>query len=317
MPPYNARSGENRRKAHRALLIGVDRYEHLGRLPSVPRNLELMKEALTAEGSGVFDPDEVRVLLDPRGRHTVDAALSKAAEEAEGLLVVYFVGHGQVDTYGRNFHLMVAGSKVTRDKSHPFSNALAWHKDVMHWLWESEAEHIVVILDCCYAGNALKELDLNPEKRFALFAAIREGAEIPVARSAGGTRFTREIHRVLTEEPAEGDRFAVATSSLRSWIRGCARRWPASRRTTGRTGFPSNSTRVTMSFSRSDRGRGGGGLTPGTSGSRSRISSPSTIREPCRTMRSHPGSGTGCGAAEESGGPSSRSWFSPSSAPPA
>ncbi|WP_406515763.1 substrate-binding domain-containing protein [Streptomyces sp. NBC_00873] len=204
MPPYNARSGENRRKAHRALLIGVDRYEHLGRLPSVPRNLELMKEALTAEGSGVFDPDEVRVLLDPRGRHTVDAALSKAAEEAEGLLVVYFVGHGQVDTYGRNFHLMVAGSKVTRDKSHPFSNALAWHKDVMHWLWESEAEHIVVILDCCYAGNALKELDLNPEKRFALFAAIREGAEIPVARSAGGTRFTREIHRVLTEEPAEG-----------------------------------------------------------------------------------------------------------------
>lgn len=204
MPPYNARSGENRRKAHRALLIGVDRYEHLGRLPGVPRNLELMKEALTAEGSGVFDPDEVTVLLDPRGRHTVGEALGKAAEEAEGLLVVYFAGHGQVDTYGGNFHLMVAGSKVTRDKSHPFSNALAWHKDVMHWLWESEAEHVVVILDCCYAGNALKELDLNPEKRFALFAAIREGAEIPVARTAAGTRFTREIHRVLTEEPTEG-----------------------------------------------------------------------------------------------------------------
>ncbi|MET7310876.1 substrate-binding domain-containing protein [Streptomyces sp. NPDC005571] len=203
MPPYNARSGENRRKAHRALLIGVDRYEHLGRLPGVPRNLELMKEALTAEDTGVFDPDEVMVLLDPRGRHTVGEALGKAAEEAEGLLVVYFVGHGQVDTYGKNFHLMVAGSKVTRDKSHPFSNALAWHKDVMHWLWESEAEHVVVILDCCYAGNALKELDLNPEKRFALFAAIREGAEIPVARSAGGTRFTREIHRVLTEGATE------------------------------------------------------------------------------------------------------------------
>lgn len=63
MPPYDARGEENGRKRHRAVLIGVEHYTGTRNdLPAVATNLRLMREALTAERTGVLGPDDLVVI---------------------------------------------------------------------------------------------------------------------------------------------------------------------------------------------------------------------------------------------------------------
>lgn len=60
MPPYDARGEANRAKRHRAVLIGVEHYEGARNdLPAVATNLRLMREALTAEHTGMLGPDDL------------------------------------------------------------------------------------------------------------------------------------------------------------------------------------------------------------------------------------------------------------------
>ncbi|WP_345983412.1 substrate-binding domain-containing protein [Streptomyces sp. DSS69] len=205
MPPYNARSPQNRSKTHRAVLIGVDSYTHEADLPAVARSLRLMAEALTAEGTGVMAPRELVVLPGPNGNGpgTVDSlevvrALRDAREQVDGLLIVYFAGHGMVRADGTDLHLLFSPSQVIADPHHPFVDALSWREQVMAELRRARADWVVVVLDCCFAGNA--RLDFHPEEQqnFALLMAAEQGVEIPPGDPATGTDFTVGLHRLLT-----------------------------------------------------------------------------------------------------------------------
>ncbi|UIZ16173.1 hypothetical protein [Streptomyces sp. R527F] len=132
MPPYNARSPQNRAKTHRAVLIGVDSYTHEPDLPAVAHSLRLMEEALTAEGTGVLDPGELLILPGPAGvgPGTVDPLealreIRNAREQVDGLLIVYFAGHGLVRADGTDLHLLFSPSRVIADRHHPFVDALS------------------------------------------------------------------------------------------------------------------------------------------------------------------------------------------------
>ncbi|MFD3972815.1 substrate-binding domain-containing protein [Streptomyces cyaneofuscatus] len=205
MPPYNARSPQNRSKTHRAVLIGVDSYAYEADLPAVARSLRLMAEALTAEGTGVMAPGELVVLPGPTGSGpgTVDPleavrALRDAREQVDGLLVVYFAGHGVVRADGTDLHLLFSPSRVIADPHRPFVDALSWRDHVMAELRLAQADWVVVVLDCCFAGNA--RLDFHPEEQqsFALLMAAEQNVEIPPGDAATGTDFTVGLHRLLT-----------------------------------------------------------------------------------------------------------------------
>ncbi|MDQ0796196.1 caspase family protein [Streptomyces sp. B1I3] len=209
MPPYNARGEENRAKRHRAVLVGVERYTgNRNSLPAVAANLRLMREALTAEGTGVLAPDDIVVVAGERGPTgdapggvdplRVRAALSAARDEVTGLLVVYFAGHGIVRPDGSDLNLMFTDSRVSRDRHHPFVDTLSWRDDVMPELRNARADWVVVILDCCFAGNALSAFAPAAGQNFALLTAAEPGVEIPPGDPATGTEFTAALHRLLT-----------------------------------------------------------------------------------------------------------------------
>lgn len=226
MPPYNARGEENRADRHRAVLVGVESYTgNRNDLPAVRHSLRLMAEALTAEGTGVLDPADLVIVPEPGepgepegtgepgetgeqgGSRAVDplqvrAALSAARDEVTGLLIVYFAGHGIVRPDGSDLNLMFTDSRVTRDRDHPFVDTLSWRDDVMPELRNARADWVVVVLDCCFAGNALSSFTPAVGQNFALLTAAEPGVEIPPGDPATGTEFTAALHRLLTGSTA-------------------------------------------------------------------------------------------------------------------
>lgn len=225
MPPYDARGDGNGDKRHRAVLIGVDGYTHMPDLPGVARSMELMAEALSGRPGGVLDGDALVRVVNPAGPPAVQAALATARDEVDGLLIVYFAGHGLVRTDGSDLHLMVSDSKVTSDRNHPFVDALSWRNDVMSPLRHAKADWVVVILDCCYAGNALSYFQPRAHQSFAVLTAAEEGVEIPPGTGPEGTPFTVEVHRILTTGVAGGG--PVTFMGLVAEVRNALARQPA------------------------------------------------------------------------------------------
>ncbi|WP_031092327.1 VWA domain-containing protein [Streptomyces sp. NRRL S-15] len=222
MPPYDARGEENRGKRHRAVLIGVERYEGARNdLPAVATNLRLMREALTAGHGGVLGPEDLVVIPASGGSAaTVDPlrvreALTAARDEVTGLLVVYFAGHGIVRPDGSDLNLMFTDSRVTRDRQHPFVDTLSWRDDIMPELRYARADWVVVILDCCFAGNALGAFNPLGGQNFALLTAAEPGVEIPPGDPVTGTEFTAALHRLLTTGVGEPVTFTRIVTGIR------------------------------------------------------------------------------------------------------
>lgn len=241
MPPYDARGRENGAKRHGAVLIGVERYTGTRNdLPAVATNLRLMREALTAERTGVLGPEDLVVIPDgpvtegpvlegegapgpgvrgSGGRRVgplqVRAALNAARDEVTGLLIVYFAGHGIVRPDGSDLNLMFTDSRVTRDRRHPFVDTLSWRDDVMPDLRNARADWVVVILDCCFAGNALGAFSPAAGQNFALLTAAEPGVEIPPGDPRTGTEFTAALHRLLTTSESEPVTFTRLVAGIR------------------------------------------------------------------------------------------------------
>jgi hypothetical protein len=143
-----------RGKVNRALLVGVSEYEFTrpkhrdgvpGQLPAVAHNLAVLVRAL--ERGGVLRPLEITVARSPRladFRHSLRAA----AGSAEGLLLLYFAGHGAVPSAGDELWLQMRDAEVVRGETAGFEGA-ARFTNVLRILANSHAERIVVVLDCC------------------------------------------------------------------------------------------------------------------------------------------------------------------------
>jgi hypothetical protein len=97
-------------------------------------------------------------------------AVATAADAAEDLLLVYYVGHGLVSTNG-SLHLATA--RTDRRSTRVEHTALAYNT-VRRYLLDCAARSIVVVLDCCFSGRALDALGESDEQIAAL-AAIDGG----------------------------------------------------------------------------------------------------------------------------------------------
>ncbi|MFF3935111.1 substrate-binding domain-containing protein [Streptomyces phaeofaciens] len=146
---------------NRALLVGVSDYDHTrpaepdgvpGDLPGVRHNLDRLRDVLS--GGGVFGADEITVARSP-SLDDFSEELRRAAHEAEGLLLLYFAGHGAVPSAGNELFLQMRNARVVAGGWAVFPGA-AQFTGVLTELAGSDVERIVVILDCCYAGNAAR-----------------------------------------------------------------------------------------------------------------------------------------------------------------
>ncbi|WP_244942595.1 caspase family protein, partial [Streptomyces sioyaensis] len=201
MSEYDARG-----KVNRALLICVDDYRHLRPLPAVKDNAQELERALLAPGADLFTRGEV-VLCRPQEPWEVEQALDTVTQEARGLLLVYFSGHGRVGRDGGNLQLMV-GASERRHKT------VSWQDMVLSYLDNARADRIVIILECCYAGNA-GEAFHNCRKPMSLLMAAQPNRRIFSGEEpTGGSVFTRAVRQTL-ERGLPGRRFVTFEDLVR------------------------------------------------------------------------------------------------------
>ncbi|MEU5087033.1 substrate-binding domain-containing protein [Streptomyces sp. NPDC021356] len=191
-----------RGRVNRALLVGVSEYEHTkpaawdgvaGQLPAVRNNVSRLRQALRG---GVFEDREITDCRSP-SHDDFGEDLRKAAHEAEGLLLCYFAGHGAVPSAGNELFLQMRNARVVAGAQAVFPNATSF-TEVLTVLAGSGAERIVVILDCCYAGNAAKVWhDFPGRQKILLLMSVQSNRLIDSGDDAGPTPFTGALVRLL------------------------------------------------------------------------------------------------------------------------
>ncbi|MFJ5553502.1 caspase domain-containing protein [Streptomyces sp. NPDC093225] len=198
----------------RCLLVGVPAHRNnsdLTDLPAAANNLEALRAVLTDPEVWGLAPEHC-VVLSPELAQEVLEKIHSLAAEAKDTFVLYYAGHGLLDTLNdEDLHLAMPRSARSR---------LFWslpYRDVVKALKDprSRAERNVVILDCCYSGTALPDTmggrrrppeEPPVEGIFLLTATERSEAAIAPAGQTF-TDFTAELLSLLTEGVPKGPRF--------------------------------------------------------------------------------------------------------------
>ncbi|MDX3214925.1 substrate-binding domain-containing protein [Streptomyces sp. ME02-6991-2B] len=181
----------------RAVLIGVSQYEHardFSNIPSARANVARLRAALVSGTLGRFIPRTVETLAEPRTRDRALRLIATAAAQAQDLLLVYFTGHGYVDLGTSEPELYLMTRESTKDGARLDGIP---YRDLVHLLAASRAERVVLILDCCYSGNA--GLVPLPERPFSLITSSAMGSRIHKGDGIDPTPFTGALVRVLNE----------------------------------------------------------------------------------------------------------------------
>ncbi|MEU9714859.1 caspase family protein [Streptomyces sp. NPDC047976] len=196
----------------RAVLIGVDAFEHLEDIPAVRNNLVGMRDALADPRTWGLPQEHITTVAQPMEARTVVDAVEDAYARAEDTLLLYYAGHGLTDgEFSDDLLLALPHTRENRPDS-----ALRY-EDIRRALKRDrtakETKRLVVVLDCCYAARALRgamsagqeladladtvldEHSANGQGRCVLAAAARR-ALAPV--DATFTLFTGELLDVLT-----------------------------------------------------------------------------------------------------------------------
>ncbi|MGW4369822.1 caspase family protein [Nocardia takedensis] len=144
------------RDSSRAVLVGVGRYDLLHDIPSAANNVLDLHRLLTSPGA-ILSTQHCRTLRDPAGTHQIGDEVERAAEEASDTLLVYFTGHGVLDSRGR-LYLALTSTDPDRIRwtALPFAT-------VREAIAESSARTRILILDCCFSGRAFDALSTGPD----------------------------------------------------------------------------------------------------------------------------------------------------------
>lgn len=210
----------------RVVIIGFGRYRHLPDLPAIANNVADLAAALGDPRLWGIPPENCSIVSDRDGAASVPdviEAVRRAARDvaADGLLLIYYAGHGLIDSSGGRLHLAVPGSE--RDEED--ATAVAY-ESVRRRVWQSRAAHKLVILDCCYAGRALlgemsggglgEDVEID---RSVIIAATSRNLVALAPRGARHTAFTGELLAVLDNGVPEGPPVLDAVTIWREVLR--------------------------------------------------------------------------------------------------
>ncbi|MER7720461.1 substrate-binding domain-containing protein [Streptomyces flaveolus] len=196
-----------RGQANRALLVGVSEYDLTeppygvpGDLPAVRHNLTRLRDALRR--GRVFREREITVCRSP-DQVDFGRALRTAADEAEGVLLLYFAGHGAIPSAGDELFLQMRNASVVAGGHAVFPGAEMF-STVLTVLAASEARRIVVVLDCCFAGNAAWIWEtFRDKRRVLLLMSVQANHRTDAGDPRTPTPFTDELVALLDDGDEE------------------------------------------------------------------------------------------------------------------
>lgn len=181
----------------RALLIGINDYPK-NPLKGCENDVQRMQSVLETHENG--NPNfDCRIVLSSKmevTRPQVRKRIKKLFNHEKGTALLYFSGHGATT---------IAGTYLVTQDAEPEDVGVSL-MEIVAMANNSKADEVIIILDCCYAGNAGNNIDLNERK-----VILREGVSILAAASSdqysyeknGGGIFTNIIYDALKGSAAD------------------------------------------------------------------------------------------------------------------
>jgi len=195
-----------------AVLIGIDDYEHIGKLQCCVADVELTAAVLREHGG--YDDDRIVVMTDkakdarlrPTGINIIQrlAEVLKKARSGDSVVVLY-AGHGAlIDNSGYLCPIDMNGAAATQ--------TAVKIDDLRQFMQSCRAAQKVLILDCCHSGasNGFAETAKTPKD----FGSEFEFAQGQITFSAC------RANQVSVENRETGH--GVFTTSLARGLQGCA-----------------------------------------------------------------------------------------------
>ncbi|WP_158849886.1 caspase, EACC1-associated type [Saccharothrix deserti] len=194
----------------RAVLIGVDStpaHPGLEGLPAVRNNVADLAATFTDPGIWGLAPGNCVVPTDVSDARQLAATLERVAGEATDTLIVYYAGHGVPDP--DDGELILAVGDMT-ERSPKFTGLrYAWVREAMR---NAAARRLVVVLDCCFSGRALRTMSdpaslvagqLDIDGTYVLTSSPKNSPSL-APLGARHTAFTGGLIEVLREGVVEG-----------------------------------------------------------------------------------------------------------------
>ena len=170
----------------KALIVGVDHYQHFAPLPCCIKDAHSIEKVLSrnADGSKNFDIKRLEGKDDanPLAKKQLKDALKKLFGDDDEVVLFYFSGHGYADSTGG---YIFASDATDVDEGVPLT-------DIVNWANASAAKNKIIILDSCYSGIA----GSSPVDQ--KIAAISEGVTILTASTLDQTAIAGRNRSVFT-----------------------------------------------------------------------------------------------------------------------
>ncbi|MFG1607993.1 caspase domain-containing protein [Actinoplanes sp. NPDC049265] len=190
-----------------AVLIGTATYRHPSysdrNLPGVSANVAKLGLTLRQDVPWGLEPARCVAVMDPTSADEILTAIETAGTQCRGTLFVYYAGHGFCSsTSPDELYLTHSGSAEDRQ-----ATALEY-RHLRDTLIHCGAPNKILVLDCCYAGNATRVMGslnghLAIEGTFVL-AATGPNRAARADSATGLTAFTNELVGVLGKDGVPG-----------------------------------------------------------------------------------------------------------------
>ena len=193
---------------YKALLIGnavYDREPHLlATLKGPPNDVRVLRTALTHPEFGLFDPKNVRHVLDGTHSEVLEAVETFFTESEPGdHLLFYYSGHGFPDG-AKNLYLCARNTRTTLLGSTAISDTT-----INQMAKNCEALKFIFILDCCHSGGfkggAAGEQLAQGSGRCLITACASTELSADAGDGSGTSTFTRYLAEALVSGEVDTD----------------------------------------------------------------------------------------------------------------
>lgn len=189
----------------RAVLIGVSDYQDAEYLsyPAVGNSVDGMYQMLVESGLCGWREEQVTRIPNPANAGRLMGRLRQLAADTTGVLLLYFVGHGQPGEHTGELCLAITDT----DHANPDATGLEYTKIKRMLHGGTPATTRIAILDCCYSGIVIGGLgptdlaDLSACAGAYTLTAADERAQVPLDDQGNPrTAFTGELLDLLTRD---------------------------------------------------------------------------------------------------------------------
>ena len=160
----------------RFLLVGTSIYtadKGLPSLPAVANNLAKIESILLDKEIVGVSLDSIITVRNPRTKSEISDALVAAQREASDLLFIYYAGHGCL-AQGTNKLYLATMTTTEADCAH---NGFDF-EEIRTALSKPLPAKRIIILDCCFSGNAIENSLSNSDPQAAVGAIVETAMDV-------------------------------------------------------------------------------------------------------------------------------------------